>query len=166
MEQILKDTYYQVSYVVEDGKAYASGHYGERGLIEILSNINGYPVVGILANAFAGCRSLTKVWVQPGVREIGAGAFRNCTQLYELKIPASVTKIGFDAIPDIGPITMEDPYSHSVLMNDPWARKQLGLYDPYYEPEYIQGYVTTVTACPGSYAETYCREHNLKCKVS
>ena len=165
MTQTVKDTYYQVSYIVKDGKAYASGHYGERGLIEIMDSIGGYPVVGILANAFAGCRSLTKVWIRHGVREIGAGAFRGCTQLYELKIPASVNRIGEDAIPNIGPIRLEDPYSHAALSSDPWARKQLGLYDPYYEPEYIDGYVTTVTVWPGSYAETYCREHNLKWKV-
>jgi len=159
------DDYYQVSYRVVDGKAYASGHYGQRGLIEILSCIKGYPVDGILPNAFAGCRSLTKVWIRSGVSEIGAGAFRNCTQLYELKIPASVKFIGDNAIPDIGPIRLEDPYSHAALSSDPWARKQLGLYDPYYEPEYIDGYVTTVTAPAGSYAWQYCRNNNLKCKV-
>ena len=165
MAQTVKDTYYQVSYIVEDGKAYASGHYGERGLIEIMATIGGYPVAGILPGAFAGCRSLTKVWIKHGVEEIGAGAFRGCVQLYELVIPASVKKIGDNAIPDIGPIRMLDPYCSAALHDDPWARKELGLYDPYYEPEYIEGYVTTVTVCPGSFAERYCREHGLKYKV-
>ncbi len=159
------DDYYQVSYAVVDGKAYASGHYGQRGLIEILSRIKGYPVDGILPRAFAGCGSLKQVWIQGGVKEIGEGAFANCTQLYELKIPASVNKIGDNAIPNIGPIELPDPYSHAELSNDPWARKQLGLYDPYYEPEYIQGYVTTVTAPAGSYAYRYCWNHKLKFKA-
>ena len=165
MQNTVSDTYYQVSYQVIEGKAYASGHYGKRGLIEIMSQIEGYSVAGILPNAFAGCTSLTKVWIRPGVKEIGAGAFRGCTQLYELKIPASVKSIGNDAIPNIGSIELLDPYCHAALHTDPWARKQLGLYDPYYEPEYIRGYVTTVTVTPGSYAENYCKSHNLKWKV-
>jgi len=165
MAQTVNDTYYQVSYIVEGGKAYASGHYGERGLIEIMDRIGGYPVAGILPRAFAGCRSLTKVWIKHGVKEIGAGAFQGCVQLYELKIPASVTKIGDNAILDIGPIEILDPYCHAALHTDPWARKELGLYDPYYEPKYIGGYVTTVTLLPGSFAEQYCREHGLKYKV-
>ena len=164
-EKTVRDDYYQVEYAIIDGAAYAAGHYGTRGLIEILSSIKGYRVEGILPRAFYGCKSLTKVWIRSGVRSIGEGAFRNCTQLYELKIPASVKQIGANAIPNIGPIELEDPYSAHALHTDPWARKQLGLYDPYYEPEYIQGYVTTVTAPGGSYALTYCRENNLKYKA-
>jgi len=165
METMVRDDYYQVTYVIQGGVAYAAGHYGTRGLIEILSAIKGYRVSGILPRAFAGCQSLTQVWIRDGVCSIGEGAFQHCTKLYELKIPSSVTKIGANAIPNIGPIELVDPYSHYALHTDPWARKQLGLYDPYYEPEYIQGYVTTVTAPNGSYAQSYCRKNNLKCKV-
>ncbi len=57
--------------------------------------INGvsYKVTRIANNAFANCKSLTKVTIPSSVTSIGQKAFANCTKLKAVTIPAKVTKI-------------------------------------------------------------------------
>lgn len=57
--------------------------------------INGvsYKVTRVANNAFANCKSLTKVTIPSSVTSIGQKAFANCTKLKAVTIPAKVTKI-------------------------------------------------------------------------
>jgi hypothetical protein len=63
----------------------------------IPSTIDGMPVVGIGAEAFEDCTSLTGVTIPNSVTSIGAFAFNGCTHLTNVTIPASVTSMG-DAV--------------------------------------------------------------------
>lgn len=48
----------------------------------------------IYSNTFSGCTSLTSVYIENIVKEIGYYAFENCTSLTEIVIPESITNIG------------------------------------------------------------------------
>lgn len=154
-----EDDYYHVIYELREDGAYVTGCSKNSGLVEIYGQWKGLPVKEILPGAFRG-KGVERVWIREGVQKIGEAAFAGCIQLYELKIPASVKHIGANAIPNMGQRTIVDPYSHAALQQDPWARKQLGLYDPV-EPEYKTVYVTNAIVRSGSYAESWCREHSI-----
>ena len=53
-------------------------------------------IVEIGDYAFANCTLLTSVYIEPGsvLKTIGEGAFRGCSILYSLELPASISKIG------------------------------------------------------------------------
>lgn len=46
------------------------------------------------SNTFSGCTSLTSVYIENSVKEIGYYAFEKCTSLTEIVIPESITNIG------------------------------------------------------------------------
>jgi len=54
-------------------------------------------VVEVNNEAFYFCKSLVEVVLNEGLREIGLGAFSNCTALQSISIPSTVTKIGTGA---------------------------------------------------------------------
>ena len=57
----------------------------------------GGSIVSIGMSTFAGCSSLTSVYIFEGFTSIGEGAFYNCTSLTSVYIPKSVTSIEGDA---------------------------------------------------------------------
>jgi len=61
------------------------------------SLILGGDLTTIGNGAFAYCRNLKSVCLEPGIVTIGASAFSDCTSLTSVAIPASVTAIGSDA---------------------------------------------------------------------
>lgn len=65
--------------------------------VNILSTVNGVPVVRIGNSAFAGCTNLTLVNIPSSVTFIGSSAFENCTSLIGFVVPENMTGIGIEA---------------------------------------------------------------------
>ena len=84
-------------YVLEDGGAIITGCSGylqePSGDLVIPDELDGYAVVRINNNAFAGRSGLTSVTIPNSVTSIGLMAFRSCTGLISVTIPDSVTSI-------------------------------------------------------------------------
>ena len=89
----------QITYVVnDDGETCSVGctSQGVSGTVEIPSELDGLTVTEIAAGGFANCNNLEQVILPDTLTTIGASAFCSAG-LTELNIPASVTKIDFDA---------------------------------------------------------------------
>jgi PKD repeat protein len=71
-----------LTYTITNGTVTITGYIGSGGgVVNIPPTINGYPVIGIGANAFFDCYSLTSITIPNNVTNIGSGAFMNCTNL-------------------------------------------------------------------------------------
>jgi hypothetical protein len=106
------------SYIVSDGNTYPSlypagsavivAYHGPAGMVEIPSELGGYPVRGVDPSLTPGLGyfghppsifepdsgAITSITIPDSVTTIGSGAFANCTSLSGLIIPESVTSIG------------------------------------------------------------------------
>ena len=78
-------------YEVVDGKAILQGMEYQNGVLNIPSEIDGYPVVEIAAEAFAWCTDLTEVIIPDSVADIGSTAFEGCNRISKVKLPASAS---------------------------------------------------------------------------
>ena len=67
---------------------------GPGGSVVIPSTIDGYSVTSI-EGAFRDCTSLTSVTIPASVTSIGRQAFHGCSDLTSVTIPANVTSIGY-----------------------------------------------------------------------
>ena len=65
------------------------------GTIEIPKEIKGIAVTSIGSEAFRGCSGLTSIEIPAGVTSIGESAFYGCSGLKSIEIPAGVTSIGY-----------------------------------------------------------------------
>ena len=83
-------------YSISDGKAFIDGFTGKEDHIVIPSEIDGFKVYGVSANAFENY-SFKSVIISEGVEEIDWFAFYNCKNLVSITIPSSVRKIGHSA---------------------------------------------------------------------
>lgn len=87
---------YETVYEIRNGKAYVTGITGEGNHIYISSEYDDCEVVGIDDSAFEGTNVQgMSCWAD--IEEIGANAFKDCTELVEMSIPSSVTVIGNSA---------------------------------------------------------------------
>jgi len=80
--------------------------------------------------AFYGCRSLTKVVLEEGVKSIGQNAFSDCTALADVTIPRSVTYISefafrcsiegevYSAVPGLTIYCYRDSYAHTYAIDN------------------------------------------------
>ena len=64
------------------------------GALEIPSKINGKTLKEISTSAFRDCTGMTAVTIPASVTDIGGYAFANCTGLKTVVIPSGVTSIG------------------------------------------------------------------------
>ena len=69
----------------------------ESSSITVPSELGGYPVTSIGANAFKECQNLWRVTIPDTVTSIGSNAFYYCTNLRSMTIPSAVTSIGYHA---------------------------------------------------------------------
>ena len=75
------------------------------GALTIPSTLGGYPVTSIGDYAFRGCSSLTSVVIPASVTSISEGAFLDCRSLTSVVIPASVKSIGYRAFQGCSSLT-------------------------------------------------------------
>ena len=78
------------------------------------SEVNGYPVRYIDADAFSDCYSLQRLYIPEGVVEIGENALYNCTSLNQIVLPSTLTEIGqgaFDYCPAFTIIGQEGTFA-------------------------------------------------------
>lgn len=62
-------------------------------IVVIPSTYNGLPVFSIEKSAFNNCDWITEIYVEEGVRMIGASAFSNCRSLTDIHLPSTITSI-------------------------------------------------------------------------
>lgn len=93
-EHILDDYRYTVD---EDGKATVTRHASSDATISVPSALDGYPVIGIGANAFLWHMFLKTVKLPSGIQTIGGGAFTGCYALKSISLPAKLKYIGGSA---------------------------------------------------------------------
>lgn len=85
--------------------------------IEIPSEYNGYPIIGIGYEAFKDCKYLEKITLPEGLEYIASGAFKGCENLKNINIPESVIEIGNTAFTDTQLIETQS----GVQYVDTWA---------------------------------------------
>ncbi len=95
---------YTWAYRIQNGGAVLAGLMdipaispSPEGALSIPPELGGCPVVGIGADAFAGCENLTIVTIPSSVTNIDYYAFYGCSGLTSVTIPEGVTSIGSSA---------------------------------------------------------------------
>ena len=82
------------TYTVAAGGVTVTGYSGPGGVVTLLDEIDGLPVVGIADFAFYSAASLREIIIPEGVASIGQAAFSGCTVLERVNLPASLASIG------------------------------------------------------------------------
>lgn len=103
-------------YKVENGGATITSFEGTATLVEIPATLDGHPVTKIGERAFEGNTALGAVVIPAGVLEIDWFAFYDCTSLFEIKIPDSVSSIGhavFDGCNNVTLACSQGSYAES-----------------------------------------------------
>lgn len=117
--------------------------------LDIPSTIEGKIITTIGKSAFEDS-SLKSITIPNSVTTIGELAFGNCNSLKSITIPDSVISIGAYAFYDCDSLT-------SITIPD--SVISIGV-DAFDDCESI-----TIQCNPGSYAEKYCKDNNLKCFI-
>ena len=141
--------------------------------LDIPSTIEGKIVTTIGKYAFKDCYSLKSITIPDSVISIGYGAFENCDSLTSITIPDSVISIGDDAFSgcdSLTSITIPD----SVISIGDGAFRDCDSLTSITIPDSVISIVDdafrdcesiTIQCNPGSYAEKYCKDNNLKCFI-
>ena len=103
---------YTWEYTVANGEATVKGVEPTGGRLFIPSELGGYPVRSIGADAFYQKRGFAQITIADGVRSIGSGAFDFCYA--DIEIPASVTQIGSCAFECCGSVVWHVSQSVSI----------------------------------------------------
>ena len=132
---------------------------------------NSVTTIGL--SAFENCNSLTSITIPDSVTTIGESAFENCNSLTSITIPNSVTTIGnsaFDGCDSLTSITIPD----SVTTIGDYAFYDCDSLTSIIIPDsvisigdnaFVDCESITIQCNPGSYAEKYCKDNNLKCFI-
>ena len=79
--------------IYDDDSIEITKYIGNDEEIDISTEINGYKVSRIGANAFENCTFIKEIYIWADVIAIGEGAFKGCSGIKEISIPSSVTVI-------------------------------------------------------------------------
>ena len=90
---VLAETWEDYTYNVDNQEATITGYTGTGGDVVIPNSIDGNTVTGIGNDAFRGCTSLISVKIPAGVTRIGRNAFSGCSSLIDVVIPDGVTSV-------------------------------------------------------------------------
>ena len=82
------------SYTVDGGNATVTGANPAEGNLVIPDSLGGATVTAIAKEAFRDCSGLTGVELPAGLKDIGEFAFNGCTGLRDVAIPGNVLNIG------------------------------------------------------------------------
>lgn len=80
------------------GKAYLGKYKGEEETVTVPAMIDKYPVAALGEKAFAQQETVRTIYIEDGVEELCEKATWGCANLQDIHIPASVTRIGKQAI--------------------------------------------------------------------
>ena len=80
------------------GKAYLGKYKGEEETVTVPALIDKYPVAALGEKSFAHQETVRTIYIEDGVEELCEKATWGCTNLQDIYIPASVTRIGKQAI--------------------------------------------------------------------
>lgn len=83
--------------LMSDDEVILAACVSNAGSLNVPSAVEDYLVVGMKAQAFYGCKSLTGVTLPATFTAIPDEAFSKCTTLQQISIPAGVTSIGDNA---------------------------------------------------------------------
>ncbi len=104
--------------VTGDLEATVTGCDTSASVVNVMPDIDGYKVVAIADEAFAGCESLIGLSIADTVTTIGDGAFYGCTALQSITIPDSVTEIPAGCFFDCGSLTEINLGSETTSIGD------------------------------------------------
>lgn len=87
------------TYTVTNGCATITAYAGTETNIVTPTTLGGYPVTEIGKQAF-GEKEVRSVIVSEGIVSVGAYAFWNCQNLYEIEFPSTLQEIGYGGLAD------------------------------------------------------------------
>lgn len=91
-------SYNNFTYEIIDESVVITGYTGSETEITVPSQIDGLNVEKVNDYAFKDDKNITSITVSSGVKDIGAGAFENCTALATISLPDTIIHIGEKAI--------------------------------------------------------------------
>lgn len=118
------DNYF--NFTISGNKVTIDKYIGSDIVVEIPSELGGFPVTSIGDYAFKDCTTFTSITIPNSVTSIGKGAFFRCTSLTDLTIPNSVTSIGKYAFEECINLTnIEIPNSVTSIGDNAFDRYNL-----------------------------------------
>lgn len=134
----------------KDGGITITGYTGDETELVIPGEIDGKGVTSIGDSAFRDCSSLTSIKIPAGVTSIGDFAFEYCYGLTSIEIPAGVTSIGVSAFEECESLTsIEIPAGVTSIGHDAFG-----------------ACLDLVIACyKDSYAYNYAIDNNIPVKL-
>ncbi len=144
----------------EDGTIVITGYKGSGTSLTVPARIGKSAVTAIGDGAFspfhdrvivkngALLKTITEVTLPEGITEIGEQAFDNCCALRSLNIPNGVTAIGNRAFAGTALEKLVLPHTLTYIGDRVFSKDKL-----------------TVVAPRSSYAEEYCKKHDIRCEV-
>lgn len=91
-------SYNNFTYEIIDESVVITGYTGSETEITVPSQIDGLNVEKVNDYAFKDNKNIISIIVSSGVKDIGAGAFENCTALKTISLPDTIIHIGEKAI--------------------------------------------------------------------
>ena len=154
------------------GEAEITNVENAKGKVTILDSCAGYPVHRIGRRCFIRNENITAIDFGKSVKNIGQGAFFKCTGLTNLTIPGNVKVIergAFRMCTGLKTVTLEEGVEHlgqnCFRATESLEEIRIPNSVTAIENDVFKNSDSVVIICEsGSYAETYARENNIRCR--